>query len=123
MTTPEGYSLERTGALLAELEGRIWQLRGTRHVFTTIGQTSGGRSVKGQGDVTRGTIFVRMKDLENRNYTQFVVQEKARQVLGAENHRVLSQRDARRFLELLDAEAAPNEALSKAAERYRARDG
>jgi len=67
VTTPEGYSLERTSQLTAELESRIWKLRGTEHVFTTIGQTEGGRVVKGEGDVTRGTIYVRITDLEKRN--------------------------------------------------------
>jgi HAE1 family hydrophobic/amphiphilic exporter-1 len=67
VTTPEGYSLERSGRLMAELEARIWKLRGTRHVFTTIGETEGGRVVKGEGDVTRGTIYVRITDLEERN--------------------------------------------------------
>ncbi len=66
ITTPEGYSLERSGQLAAELESRIWKLRGTEHVFTTIGQTEGGRVVKGEGDVTRGTIYVRITDLEHR---------------------------------------------------------
>jgi hydrophobic/amphiphilic exporter-1 (mainly G- bacteria), HAE1 family len=65
--TPEGYSLERSSRLMAELEARIWKLRGTQHVFTTIGQTEGGRVVKGEGDVTRGTIYVRITDLEERN--------------------------------------------------------
>ena len=64
VTTPEGYSLERTSQLTGELESRIWKLRGTEHVFTTIGQTEGGRVVKGEGDVTRGTIYVRITDLE-----------------------------------------------------------
>jgi HAE1 family hydrophobic/amphiphilic exporter-1 len=66
VTTPEGYSLERTGRLLAELEARIRRLQGTQHVFTTIGQTEGGRVVKGEGDVTRATIYVRITDLEER---------------------------------------------------------
>ena len=67
VTTPEGYSLERTSQLMTELESRIWKLRGTEHVFTTIGQTEGGRVVKGEGDVTRGTIYVRITDLEKRD--------------------------------------------------------
>ncbi|HKI17070.1 MAG TPA: efflux RND transporter permease subunit, partial [Isosphaeraceae bacterium] len=66
VTTPEGYSLERSSTLLGELESRIRKLRGTRHVFTTIGQTEGGRVVKGEGDVTRATIYVRITDLEER---------------------------------------------------------
>ncbi len=67
LTTPEGYSLERTSRVTAELESRIWKLKGTEHVFTTIGQTQGGRVVKGEGDVTRGTIYVRITDLEKRH--------------------------------------------------------
>src|SRR4051794_16466869 len=47
ITTPEGYSLERTSKLCAELEGRLKALKGphredqtTLHLFTTIGQAS-----------------------------------------------------------------------------------
>jgi HAE1 family hydrophobic/amphiphilic exporter-1 len=81
VTTPEGYSLERSSKLMAELEDRIWKLQGTQHVFTTIGQTEGGRTVKGEGDVTRATIYVRMAELEERKYTQFAVQQTARELL------------------------------------------
>ncbi len=49
--------------------------------------------------------------------------EKAQQVLQNGGVRVLSERDARRFLELLDADVTPNEALRGAAERYRKRHG
>ncbi len=66
VTTPEGYSLERSSKLLTELENRIWKLQGTQHVFTTVGETEGGRVVKGEGDVTRATIYVRITDLEER---------------------------------------------------------
>ena len=38
-------------------------------------------SVKGQGDVTRGTIYVRMNELEDRDYTQFAIQQQAREML------------------------------------------
>ena len=79
--TPEGYSLERTSKLFAEIEGRLRKLKGTTHLFTTIGQTSGGRVIKGEGDVTNGTIYVRMVDLEDRKYTQYVIQQEARQFL------------------------------------------
>ena len=81
ITTPEGYSLERSSRLFAELEGRLRKLRGTVHLFTTIGQASGGRVVKGQGDVTRATVYVRMVDLEDRDYTQFAIQEETRTLL------------------------------------------
>ncbi len=70
--TPEGYSLERTSRLMSELEARIWKLPGTMHVFTTIGQTEGGRVVKGEGDVTRATIYVRITDLEEREPSHHV---------------------------------------------------
>ena len=81
VTTPEGYSLERTSRLMQELEERIWKLKGTQHVFTTIGQTEGGRTVKGEGDVTRATLYVRMTELEDRDYTQFAIQQQAREML------------------------------------------
>lgn len=81
ITTPEGYSLERTNRICNELEGRLRKLQGTKHLFTTIGQSSGGRVVKGQGDVTRATIYVSMEDLEEREYTQFAVQQEAREML------------------------------------------
>src|SRR5208337_2239342 len=81
ITTPEGYSLDRTSRLLSELEARIKKLKGTQHVFTTIGQTEGGRTVKGEGDVTRATIYVRMTELEERSYTQFAIQQQAREML------------------------------------------
>ena len=81
ITTPEGYSLDRSSRLMSELEDRIWKLQGTQHVFTTIGQTEGGRTVKGEGDVTRATIYVRMTELEERDYTQFAVQQQAREMI------------------------------------------
>ncbi|MBX6313541.1 MAG: efflux RND transporter permease subunit [Isosphaeraceae bacterium] len=81
ITTPEGYSLERSNRLFTELEQRLWKLPGTVHLFTTIGEVTGGRVVKGQGDVTRGTIYVRMKELEERDYTQFAIQREARKIL------------------------------------------
>jgi len=85
ITTPEGYSLERTSQICSELEARLNKLKGTEHLFTTIGQSGGGRVVKGQGDVTRATIYVRMTDLEERDsehyFTQFAVQQAARDML------------------------------------------
>jgi uncharacterized protein (DUF1778 family) len=49
--------------------------------------------------------------------------EKARQVMQNGSVRVLSERDARRFFELLDSETEPNEALRSAAAKYRKRHG
>jgi len=97
VTTPEGYSLERTDRVLKELEAELKSLPGTAHLFTTIGQTSGGRSVKGQGDVTRATVYVRMIDLEDRTYTQFVVQEQARKILDKYEDLRISVNDVSEF--------------------------
>jgi hydrophobic/amphiphilic exporter-1 (mainly G- bacteria), HAE1 family len=105
VTTPEGYSLERTSQITAELESRIWKLKGTEHVFTTIGQTEGGRVVKGEGDVTRGTIYVRITDLEKRNAAVpvrgwwDVTGQVRRFFTGAEFDQFEVQQEARKFLE------------------------
>lgn len=45
--------------------------------------------------------------------------DRAREVVQTETVRVLSHRDAVRFLELMDADVEPNHALRQAAERYR----
>ena len=65
MTLPEGYTLTQADKLFAEIEGRIAQLKGVTNVFTTIGDTTG-RVSRGQGDVTKGTIYARLTDLEQR---------------------------------------------------------
>ena len=83
INTPEGYTLDRTDRTLREIEARLRGLRGIRHLFTTSGGLAGGRAVKGEGNVTRGTIYVRLEDLEERKvpYTQFEVQADAREIL------------------------------------------
>jgi HAE1 family hydrophobic/amphiphilic exporter-1 len=65
ITMPEGYTLDRADKLFAELEGRLRGLRGVEAVFTSIGDTTG-RMIRGQGDVTMGTIYLRITDLEKR---------------------------------------------------------
>jgi HAE1 family hydrophobic/amphiphilic exporter-1 len=80
ITLPEGYSLERADEAFAEIEGRLRGLRGVTHTFTIIGDTTG-RVTKGQGDVTTGTIYARLIDLRERDYTQFEVMSDARQIL------------------------------------------
>jgi hydrophobic/amphiphilic exporter-1 (mainly G- bacteria), HAE1 family len=101
---PEGYTLERAGSLFQELEGRLKNLRGVKHVFSIIGDTTG-RISRGQGDVTAGTIYLRLVDLEQRqrkwydpafwsnaikgaaendekHFTQFDVQDDARRIMS-----------------------------------------
>ena len=84
ITTPEGYSLERTNALVREIELKVDKLPETRNIFATVGLTNTARAVKGQGDVTRASIYVRMTDLEERTsgISQFDVQSMAREVLS-----------------------------------------
>ncbi|QVL32269.1 efflux RND transporter permease subunit [Telmatocola sphagniphila] len=78
--TPVGYSLDRVDQVVTEIENRLIQLPGVVHRFTSIGRNSDGGG-KGQGDVTRGSIYFRMKELSERNYSQFDVQERARKIL------------------------------------------
>jgi len=66
----EGYTLDQADKLFAEIEGRLGTLRGVTNVFATIGETTG-RVGKGQGDVTMGTIYCRMVDLETRQRTWY----------------------------------------------------
>jgi HAE1 family hydrophobic/amphiphilic exporter-1 len=77
--TPEGYSLERTDKVITEVESRLVKLPGVVHSFVVIGENTGGG--KGQGDVTRGSIYLRIKDIETRNYSQFDVMARARAIL------------------------------------------
>ena len=78
--TPEGYTLERADQVFGEIENRLAQLPGVIHRFTVIGENSNAAG-KGQGDVTRGSIYLRLKDLAERAYTQFDVMQRARKVL------------------------------------------
>jgi len=68
-TLPEGTTLPEASAICAELEAKLAKVRGVTNVFTTIGETSG-RVAKGQGDVTRITLYCRMVDLGDRAYSQ-----------------------------------------------------
>jgi HAE1 family hydrophobic/amphiphilic exporter-1 len=78
--TPEGYTLERSNQVLTEIEERLRLLPGVVHRFTIIGQNNGSAG-KGQGDVTRGSIYFRIKELSERQYTQFDVMALAREIL------------------------------------------
>ena len=76
--TPEGYTLDRTNRIITELEQRLSVLPGVEHRFVSIGESNG---VKGQGDVTRGSIYLRICDLEKRSFTQFDLMRRAREIL------------------------------------------
>ncbi len=77
--TPEGYTLNRTNEVVTEIENRLNKLPGIRHRFTSIGQSG---SAKGQGDVTRGSIYFRMVEIEDRDFSQFDLMRKARAILA-----------------------------------------
>ncbi len=78
--TPEGYTLERSNQVLSEIEERLSHLPGVLHRFTIIGQNTGSAG-KGQGDVTRGSIYFRIKEISERQYSQFEVMAQARAIL------------------------------------------
>ena len=79
--TPEGYTLERTDQVIGEIEQRLADLPGVVKHFTVIGENEGSAG-KGQGDVTRGSIYLRLIDLQKRAYTQFDVMQRARNILA-----------------------------------------
>jgi HAE1 family hydrophobic/amphiphilic exporter-1 len=81
VTLPEGYSLERADALFEDIEHRLRQLPGVTHTFYIIGDTTG-RIAKGQGDVTRGSLYCRLIDLRQRKFSQFDVMRDARMVMA-----------------------------------------
>lgn len=76
--TPEGYTLEKTNRVVSEIESRLAVLPGVKHFFTSIGQSG---NAKGQGDVTRGSIYLRLCELEERRFSQFELMRIAREIL------------------------------------------
>ena len=79
--TPEGYTLERSTKAIQELSRRVGTLRGVEHTLVTIGDTTGLVGA-GEGDVTTGAIYVRMKELDDRDFSQLDVMADARKVLA-----------------------------------------
>ncbi|MFN8545554.1 MAG: efflux RND transporter permease subunit [Candidatus Binatia bacterium] len=79
--TPSGFTLAESGRAFDEIAGRLRQLRGVTDVLVTIGDQSG-RVKAGQGDVTSGSVYVRMVDLAARDFSQFEVMADARKLLA-----------------------------------------
>ncbi len=75
--TPEGYTLDRTNEVITEIEQRMAKLPGIQHFYTVIGQNTG----KGSGDVTRGSIYLRIRPIDQRQYSQFDIMKRARKIL------------------------------------------
>lgn len=76
---PPGTSLERISRQFEEFESKLRELPGVVSILSTIGDTSG-RLGRGEGDVTRGNIYVRLVDLNERDYSQFDVMSQARKI-------------------------------------------
>jgi HAE1 family hydrophobic/amphiphilic exporter-1 len=87
ITTPEGWTLDRTDRMFHEIEDQLHALPEVTNVLTTIGDTTG-RVSKAQGDVTQGGIYVRLVDLEKRKpldgkkWDQFTTMAKARKIMA-----------------------------------------
>src|SRR5690242_15597978 len=78
--TPGGWSLGEVSRVFGEIEGHVRNLRGVTDVLTTIGDQTG-RVKPGEGDVTSGSIYVKLVDLRERTYSQFDVMDDARKIL------------------------------------------
>ena len=80
VTLPEGYTLDRADEVLTEVDRRLRRLRGVTTTFITIGDTTG-RTTRGQGEVTKATIYCKLTDLAKREFSQFDVMADARKIL------------------------------------------
>jgi HAE1 family hydrophobic/amphiphilic exporter-1 len=78
-TAPEGFTLGRTDTIVREIESRLAQLPGVVHRYTSIGRSG---NAKGQGDVTRGSVYLRLVELEERRFSQFELMDRVRQILS-----------------------------------------
>lgn len=76
---PEGFTLERTDQIVREIESRLVELPGVVHRYTSIGRSG---NAKGQGDVTRGSIYLRLVEIDKRRFSQFDLMDRARQILA-----------------------------------------
>ncbi len=89
ITTPEGWTLERASEVFAHVEQKLRAMPEVVHVMTTLGDTTGKVS-KGQGDVTQGSIYVRLVDLEQRadsqagRFSQFDVMGRVRKLIATD---------------------------------------
>jgi HAE1 family hydrophobic/amphiphilic exporter-1 len=79
--SPGGFTLAETSRTMAEIENRLWGLRGVTTVMSSIGDQTG-RVRAGEGDVTSGSIYVKLVDLRERKYSQFDVMDDARKILA-----------------------------------------
>jgi HAE1 family hydrophobic/amphiphilic exporter-1 len=87
ITTPAGWSRKQVDDTFKEIEKQVGAWPEVTHVLTTIGDTTG-RITKAQGDVTQGSIYIRVHDLVGRpkingkHWDQWQVMERARGVMA-----------------------------------------
>ena len=65
ITTPSGWTLEHTREQMEQIKDRLAKLPGVRHTLITIGDTSG-KQTRATGDVTKGSVYCRMLDIDER---------------------------------------------------------
>ncbi len=80
MTLPEGTSLSKADAMIAEAEHRLRKLPGVAYTYSVIGEATG-RTGKAAGAVNVGNIYIRLIPHDQRNYTQFDVMRQAREIM------------------------------------------
>lgn len=82
ITTPEGWSLEKSSLVFEQIERRLYAKPEIVHVLTEIGDSTG-RAAPGQGPVTEGSIYVRLVALGQRQpkFTQFEVMNSVREMM------------------------------------------
>jgi HAE1 family hydrophobic/amphiphilic exporter-1 len=81
--TPEGYSLARSEETFRSLEARLRTLPHVTHLLTTIGDVTG-RLRAGEGPVTKGSVYVALSDLADRDVSQFDLMKQARAIVTRE---------------------------------------
>jgi len=78
--TPGGYTLAESSRALEEIEAQLRALPGVTDMLTSIGDQSG-RVRAGEGDVTNASIYVKLVDLHERDFSQFDVMDRARAIM------------------------------------------
>jgi hydrophobic/amphiphilic exporter-1 (mainly G- bacteria), HAE1 family len=74
--TPPGYSIEHTDAVVHQMEKRVGTIAEVRHIFTTVGDTSGA------DNVTVAQIVVKLSPVNERRRSQQKVMEDARKLVS-----------------------------------------
>jgi HAE1 family hydrophobic/amphiphilic exporter-1 len=77
---PEGSSLDRTDAIVRQIEARAAELPGVREVFTTIGVGEGSLGVGGQ--VNTASVYVGLVPIGEREVSQFALMARARKIMA-----------------------------------------